>query len=289
MHREHFEIRSLLEPLVGEFQLLAREKGLQLRYARCTGVIRSDARLLRRILQNFVSTPCATPAAARSWSAPAGRAGRSVSKSGIRAPASGPSDSARSSRSSGASIRRAVTPSVDWALGLAIAERTARLLECPLSLRSWPGRGSVFAITVALGERSAMQKLPIARANDPDRVVGSVVMCVENEAAVLSGIEALLSQWGCEVLAARNRESALACIDGRPPDLLLVDYHLDGDVSGVTVAEELQAKLNVDVPGMHSRPIRPTIKQDAALRGFQVLQKPLKPAALRAMMNRMLA
>ena len=290
VHREHFEIRSLLEPLVGEFQLLAREKGLQLRYARCTGVIRSDARLLRRILQNFVSNAVRHT---RSGKVVVG-ARRKSGALRIEVWDSGPGIRPERQREIFEEFRRIDTPGGDaergLGLGLAIAERTARLLECPLSLRSWPGRGSVFAITVALGERSAMQKLPIARANDPDRVVGSVVMCVENEAAVLSGIEALLSQWGCEVLAARNRESALACIDGRPPDLLLVDYHLDGDVSGVTVAEELQAKLNVDVPGIiMTADQTQRSKQDAALRGFQVLQKPLKPAALRAMMNRMLA
>jgi CheY-like chemotaxis protein len=175
-------------------------------------------------------------------------------------------------------------------LGLAIAERTARLLGCKLSLRSWPGRGSVFAVSVPLGERSAMQRAPVLRVSDPDRVAGAVVMCVENEPAVLSGIQALLSHWGCDVLAARNRESALATIDGRVPDLLLIDYHLDDAVSGVVVAEELQAKWNGTVPGIIiTADQTQRSKQDAAARGFHVLQKPLKPAVLRAMMNRMLA
>jgi CheY-like chemotaxis protein len=148
----------------------------------------------------------------------------------------------------------------------------------------------VFAISVPLGDRSAMQHAPVARVSDPDRVAGSVVMCVENEPAVLSGIEALLSRWGCEVLTARNRESALASIDGRVPDLLLVDYHLDGAESGVVVAEELQAKWNGAVPGIIiTADQTQRSKQDAAARGFHVLQKPLKPAVLRAMMNRMLA
>jgi len=131
----------------------------------------------------------------------------------------------------------------------------------------------------------------VARAHDPDRVFGAVVMCVENEMAVLAGIRALLARWGCEVLVARSREAAFEAIHfGASPDLLLVDYHLDGNETGVELAEALQAKLAGAVPCIimtadqtqHS-------KRDAAAHGFHVLHKPLKPAALRAMMNRMLA
>ena len=72
-----------------------------------------------------------------------------------------------------------------------------------MSLRSRPGHGSVFGITVPLGERAAILPPPKARMQGPDRVAGSVIMCVENEPAVLSAIQALLNDWGCEVLAMR--------------------------------------------------------------------------------------
>jgi DNA-binding response OmpR family regulator len=70
----------------------------------------------------------------------------------------------------------------------------------------------------------------------------------------------------------------------------LIDYHLDGAVSGITVAEELRSTWQVDVPGIvitadHTQ----HAKQAAAMQGYQVLRKPIRPAALRALMNRMLA
>jgi CheY-like chemotaxis protein len=117
-------------------------------------------------------------------------------------------------------------------------------------------------------------------------------MCLENEPAVLAGIETLLSDWGCQVLAVRDRASALACLDGREaiPHLLLVDYHLDGDVNGIGVADELQACWGGQVPGIiitadHTQ----DAKRAASAHGYQVLPKPVRPAALRALMNRMLA
>jgi CheY-like chemotaxis protein len=144
---------------------------------------------------------------------------------------------------------------------------------------------------VPFGERAQIGTALTTQPNDADRVFGVEVLCVENEIGVLAGIRALLSRWGCKVVTARSREAALESIRlGASPDLLLVDYHLDGNVNGVMVAEELQSKLSGIVPGIiMTADQTQQSKHDAAAHGFQILHKPLKPAALRAMMNRMLA
>ena len=288
---EHFELRALLEPLVGEFRLLARERGLQLRYAASGAIVHTDARLLRRILQNFLSNAVRYT---RFGTVLIGcRRGSGALR--IEVWDSGPGIPASRQREIFEEFRRIEAPGADTerglGLGLAIAERTARLLGCRLSLRSWPGHGSVFAITVPLGQRASIDTSPGPRAGDGDRVFGAVVMCVENEAAVLGGVRALLSRWGCEVQTARDRDAALEAIRfAGPPDLLLVDYHLAGNVNGVELAEELQSKLSRRIACIiMTADQTQQSKRDAAAHGFQMLHKPLKPAALRAMMNRMLA
>lgn len=288
---EHLEIRALLEPLVGEFRLLAREKGLQLRYAGSSAVVYTDARLLRRILQNFLSNAVRYT---RYGTVLIGsrRCGSSLR---IEVWDSGPGIPPSRQREIFEEFRRMESSAVEsqrgLGLGLAIAERTAKLLGCQLTLRSWPGHGSVFALAVPLGEREQTGTVMPVRSNDHDRVFGVVVLCVENEVAVLAGIRALLSRWGCEVQTARSREAALEAIHfGASPDLLLVDYHLDGHVTGVEVARQLSSKLPAAVPCIiMTADQTQQSKRDAAAQGFQVLHKPLKPAALRAMMNRMLA
>ncbi|HEX6793194.1 MAG TPA: NahK/ErcS family hybrid sensor histidine kinase/response regulator [Casimicrobiaceae bacterium] len=288
---EHLEIRALLEPLVGEFRLLAREKGLQLRYAASSAIVHTDARLLRRILQNFLSNAVRYT---RYGTVLIGSR-RCASALRIEVWDSGPGIPASRQREIFEEFRRIEAPEGDGhrglGLGLAIAERTAKLLGCDLTLRSWPGHGSVFAIAVPLGERARTAAAASARPNDHDRVFGAIVMCVENESAVLSGIRALLSRWGCEVVTARTREAALEAIHfGAAPDLLLVDYHLDGDVTGVELAQQLAARLGDPVPCIiMTADQTQQSKRDALAHGFQILHKPLKPAALRAMMNRMLA
>jgi len=288
---EHLEIRALLEPLVGEFRLLAREKGLQLRYAGSSAIVHTDARLLRRILQNFLSNAVRYT---RYGTVLIG-ARRRASTLRIEVWDSGSGIPASRQREIFEEFRRIESPEGEshrgLGLGLAIAERTAKLLGCELTLRSWPGHGSVFAIAVPLGERGRTAAAASARSNDHDRVFGAIVMCVENEVAVLAGIRALLSRWGCEVVTARTREAALEAIHfGAAPDLLLVDYHLDGDVTGVGVAQQLAAKLGNPVPCIiMTADQTQQSKRDALAHGFQILHKPLRPAALRAMMNRMLA
>jgi PAS domain S-box-containing protein len=287
----NFELSTLLDPLAAEFQVLARNKGLGLRLARSREVVRTDGRLLRRVLQNFLSN------AVRYTNKGSVLIGCRRQTDGLRIEVwdSGAGIPPQKHAEIFEEFRRFDTPNSTGdrglGLGLAIADRTARLLGHPLSLRSWPGRGSVFAITVPYGDRAAITRARKSRAQGPDRVAGSVVMCVENEPAVLSAIECLLNDWGCEVLAVCDRDSALKCVKERPaaPDLLLVDYHLDGGVSGISVADELQSFWSDGVPGIiitadHTQ----TAKRAASVQGYQVLPKPLKPAALRALMNRML-
>src|SRR5262249_34683984 len=50
-----FRIDELLRQLEVEFKPLAQEKGLELQFIPCSLTVRSDRRLLRRLLQNFVS------------------------------------------------------------------------------------------------------------------------------------------------------------------------------------------------------------------------------------------
>src|SRR3546814_15885775 len=48
-------VGELFETLEAEFGALARQKGLRLRRVACSAVVRSDAQLLRRIVQNLLS------------------------------------------------------------------------------------------------------------------------------------------------------------------------------------------------------------------------------------------
>src|SRR3546814_19369180 len=54
-------VGELFETLEAEFGALARQKGLRLRRVACSAVVRSDAQLLRRIVQNLLSNALQYP------------------------------------------------------------------------------------------------------------------------------------------------------------------------------------------------------------------------------------
>jgi CheY-like chemotaxis protein len=88
-------------------------------------------------------------------------------------------------------------------------------------------------------------------------------------------------------LKATDLAEALAAIDasGAEPHGFLVDYHPDGD-SGVTVIAELRRRPSRHVPAILMTTDRSAhVREEARSEGMHLLNKPIKPAALRALMT----
>ena len=175
-------------------------------------------------------------------------------------------------------------------LGLSIVERIARVLDCEVALKSNVGRGSRFSIEVPRASGFAAAPRPAAPPRlDVGRLDGTVVLCIDNEPAILDGMETLLGGWGCRTLKARDLAEALAAIEASSlePDGLLVDYHLDGG-NGVAAIAELRRRLGRqnggDLPAIVITADRSLhVREAARAEGAHLLNKPVKPASLRAL------
>ena len=101
-------------------------------------------------------------------------------------------------------------------------------------------------------------------------------------------MNSLLGRWHCHVAIARDRADVLRVIDeGFRPQLVLVDYHLDGGDTGMALMEWLRNQLGQDLPGVViSADGRSDLITQIRLAGLDYLPKPLKPAALRALISR---
>ena len=289
--REHFCVADVLDPLAAEFRVLAAKSGLAFRYHPSRAVIESDPRFLRRILQNFLSN------ALRYTPRGVVMLGCRRLPFGLRIEVwdSGPGIAADQQRLIFEEFRRLQAQDArgerGMGLGLAIVDRVARMLNHPLGLRSEVGRGSVFSVTVPLGMRSRLRSAPTRNAaTGGGSLSGRRVLCIDNEPAVLDGLSALLSSWGCEVQASADEAGALAITEQWVPELLLVDYHLDAGVNGVALAERLRQHWQRAVPGIVlTADHTPAARQAAQENGLSLLPKPVKPAALRALMTRLLS
>jgi CheY-like chemotaxis protein len=98
-------------------------------------------------------------------------------------------------------------------------------------------------------------------------------------------MEALLGGWGCRVFKATDFESALAALaeGGTVPDALLVDYHLD-ECNGVEVIAELRRRFPEATAILITADRSATVREEARVQDIQLLNKPIKPAALRALL-----
>jgi CheY-like chemotaxis protein len=116
--------------------------------------------------------------------------------------------------------------------------------------------------------------------------MGTAVLCIDNEPKVLDGMDALLGGWGCHVLKAPDLAAAVGAVaeSQLAPNGLLVDYHLDRG-NGLDAIAELRRRFGVDLPAILITADRsPHVRDAARIQDVQVLSKPLKPAALRALM-----
>lgn len=281
-----FRVQELFDQLEVEFAPLAREHGLVLEFAACSLSVRSDRRLLRRLLQNLISNAIKYTPKGRVLVGCRRRRGNlriDVLDTGLGIPASKKRLVFREFHrlDEGAKVARGL------GLGLSIVERIGRVLDHKIELRSVPRRGSRFSVEVPVS--AAAPSLQPARELghvDRGRLLGTVVLCIDNEPKVLDGMEALLGGWGCNVLKAHDLSTAMTATAQSQvaPNGLLVDYHLDRG-NGIETIVALRQRFSAELPAILITADRsPHVRDEARTHDVQVLSKPLKPAALRALM-----
>lgn len=174
-------------------------------------------------------------------------------------------------------------------LGLAIVRRLALLLGHPLTLRSRPGAGSVFAIEMplALAESSDLQA---EQARPPGDLKGLHVALVDDDPLARAGMESLLHSWGCEVMSAESPELLLNLLaqEHAPLDMLISDFRLHGPHNGIDIIGSVRAKLGPGLPAvLISGDTGAETLRLAQQAGIPLLHKPVRPARLRALIHRL--
>lgn len=179
-------------------------------------------------------------------------------------------------------------------LGLAIVHRLAHRLGLAVDLRSEPGRGSHFSVSLP---GTTLQAPKLGRSKDkalePASFNGAHVMVVDGEADIRAVMETLLTAWGCSVSTAATPEEATSKASemARAPQLLICNHWLSPQVTGLQLIERLRDEFNADLPalvvtGDTSADVVRAVQQAEC----ELLYKPVDPRALRrsihALLNR---
>jgi len=281
-----FKMADLMRSLEIEFTPIARAKGLQLIVVPCSLPVQSDRALLRRLLQNFISnaikyTPRGRVLVGCRRRDQSLRIGVYDTGVGIPAPKRGEIFKEFHRLEQGARIARGL------GLGLSIVERLARVLNHGIAIDSVATGGSVFSVTVPVAKAINHTAAVISTTPSRTPMSGALIVCIENDPAILDGMKMLLTAWDAEVIAVTDPEAAIAAMEvaGGKVTGLLVDYHLDRG-NGVAAIREIRRRFGDNIPATLITADRsPNVRAAAREENIAILNKPVKPASLRAVLG----
>jgi len=285
-----FPVSRVLNRIAATFTQVARDKGLHLRVVASSAWIRSDAILIEQILLNLVSN------AVRYTPAGGIVVGCRRTKDALRIEVcdSGIGIAADQQRSIFSEFYQVAAPErnskAGLGLGLAIVERLGAVLEHPIGLSSALGKGSRFSILVPRVPARAGPAIGSASgAAAPDPLRGKLVVIIDDDALALEGTSGLLRNWGCRVVTAQSVSEALAKLDGTAPHLIISDFHLHDDRTGIDAIAELGNAFGGSIPAfLVSGDMSPERLRETQATSHHLLHKPVNPMTLRAIMSRLL-
>lgn len=279
-----FEIGPLLKQIGTDFLPTAREKKLDLIIVPSSLRLRTDRNLLRRLIQNLVSNAIKYTRRGRVLVGVRRRgelAEIQILDTGIGIP----DDKLPSVFGEFTRLEGGKREAPGLGLGLSIVDRLARVLRAELRASSVAGEGSRFSVLLPVTNElpAALPSLGPASPGRSFGLQGIRVLCIDNDDRILAGMRTLLEGWGCVV---ETVSSAVAIAAANRPDVLLADYHLDDGtgLQAITTARDLFGETLVAVLITADRSA--DVRTAASALDVPVLNKPVKPAALRSALAR---
>lgn len=289
-HMSDFALNSVFDKLRSSFADMAAHKGLRLRIRPTSAWVHSDPVLLHRVLLNLLSN--AVQHTYRGSVLLACRPGARPGELRIQVRDSGIGIAKEQHKKVFEEFYQVENPERDrgkgLGLGLSIVDRSCKLLNHELTLRSGLGQGSTFTLSVPQVEMNALVQ-PVAA---PDiihlqDIQGMQVLLIEDDELGRSALKGLLQSWGCKVTAVSTTPAALAlCNPQEQPDFLVSDYRLRGTQNGLEAIQQLRAVSGLNIPAcIISGDTDAMLKQRINEAGLLLLQKPVKPAKLRSVLR----
>ena len=282
-----FRIGDLMRSLEIEFAPSARAKALELTFVPSSLPVETDRLMLRRLLQNLISNAIKYTPHGRVLIG-CRRRGQSlqigVYDTGVGIPVLKRGEIFKEFHrlEQGARIARGL------GLGLSIVERLARVLNHGIALDSNAGGGSFFSVTLPIAKTITFTSaVTSATALSHTPMSGTLIVCIENDAAILDGMKTLLTAWDANVIAVADPDAAIEAIEasGERVTGLLVDYHLDRG-NGIAAIRDIRNRFGESIPAILITADRsPHVRVAARQENVTVLNKPVKPASLRALLG----
>jgi two-component system, sensor histidine kinase len=251
----HFHAEQLLDKLRTDYTAPASEKNITLRIRRSDSVLFSDPMLVERVARNFVANAVRYTAEGGTVLVACrvqndGRVRLEVRDNGIGISTDEQEKIFREFYQVGNPERDRAK---GFGLGLAIVRGIENIIECKIGLRSAPDQGSIFSIAVPSGYSApASATTPKNSKQQIKGLRGRSVIVLDDDQTVREAMQLLLSDWGCNVIAAATLDDAIAQLQQSPRklDMIIADYRLRGGANGIDAIARIRSITSQTLPAV---------------------------------------
>ncbi len=287
VEKADFNLQPMFEKLANDYNPQAKEKGLTITWPACSYAVHSDQNLCEQILRNYISN-------AIRYSNDGEIHIRCEAKDAlvcIQVIDTGLGIAKEDQQAIFEEFHQLNNPERDRSkglgLGLAIVQRTASLLGHSVGLKSRPGEGSTFFISIDQVRLSKTTAVVEANVDVlPKNKV--LIVVIDDERSVREGTQSLLEAWGCDVMTAADKQEVMSKLrqKNQAPDGIIADYRLRENQTGIGVVQAIHAEYTRNIPAL-------IVTGDTAVEhlrevnnsGFQVLHKPVATVKLRTFLR----
>jgi len=173
-------------------------------------------------------------------------------------------------------------------LGLSIVARLCTLLKHECRIDSTVGKGSTFTLVLPLTDKQ--EKLSPQKEAIGFEQLHANILVIDDDAAILDGMRVMLEPWGCTVFTATCIADLEQVLGAKPMiDLVIADYRLPNHELGTDAVQRARELLGQpQLTGIIiSGDTEEKRMQDVRASGFMMLHKPVRPAQMRSLIQRL--
>jgi len=276
-----FSAATFFDNLSIEFYQLAKSKGLVCRISPSHCLLQGDLKLIMRIMRNFINNAVRYTKQGRILVG--GR--RRENGLEIQVLDTGVGIPVHQLDSIFDEFSQLEESDQGIGLGLANVKKLCQAMQLTLKVASKPGQGSCFSVTIPYATQLQTDAEPLPEAMLWLR--NKRILVVENDPSVRQALADLLTSWQAEVYTAGSIAD-MEAVPLQTLDLLIVDYHLDNQVTGLDVLASIAATAKPLLALMITANRNECLASSIQHAGHELLYKPVKPAKLRRLLHHML-
>ena len=296
------ELKPLLDGVFHEFEALAQDKSIQLRFHSRDYLVDSNASMLERIIRNLLSNAIRYTNNGGVLLACRKRPDHvlvEIWDTGLGIP----EESMNSVFKQFYQVERKHPEGQQgYGLGLSIVRRLSALLKHPIEIKSKVGQGSLFRVRVPIYYDGRTSAAPTQIGLPPVHAVESLaelpgdktrVLLIDDDDLVREGLTHLIEGWRMPVLAfgsISEMECYLSSNDAVDVDIIVSDFQLSDTETGIDAIKRAKKYIGEDTPALIVTGTKdPELLNNIKEAGLRKLPKPVKAAKLRALINHLIS